>query len=71
MSTNYDDLAFDEAGGDLIVSKQLLNGTYYAYPAATAFEFQENGVMFEYLEEGTPLRIFLPYRVIEQIYQTV
>lgn len=66
MPTNVTDLALDETAGDIEVF--LLTPTGFSF-TATAVDLQEKGVILDYLESGTPCRVFVPYSNVKQISQ--
>jgi hypothetical protein len=70
MSTNIDELAFDESEGTLTVHT-VETTPHGSGLEAVALDRQEHGVMVDIVDASTPFRLFVPYENIICIRQTL
>jgi hypothetical protein len=65
MTTTVGTIAF--TNGANITVRQVDGSTY----PVTAIDFQVDGVMMEYIDDGNSFRTFVPYGKIEKIYEAL
>ena len=76
MATDISPLAFTDDGAfvTVVLTAQASSGTYPQSIDATCLDFQDQGVMVEEDQGGTPpviVRHFVPWANVHRIYQEV